>query len=187
MARDVLAKRLAGHLATRTSMINLRLARGLDELRVRKKPQSRERLDVLLRELYDRAPEAWDQRHRTDWRLRATRNAVLKKIEQRLPPREYKQVELTPLTESHARTPDETELAEEVELAAFAEFQAVLKRGKEAGLPPRERELFALVTGDPEHFLRNGKLDHGEAAREMGLANGTIKSLWSRIRKTLAT
>jgi DNA-directed RNA polymerase specialized sigma24 family protein len=42
-----------------------------------------------------------------------------------------------------------------------------------------------LVVGDTERFFRNGKLDPAEAARELGLAVGTIKSLWSRIRKTL--
>ena len=61
----------------------------------------------------------------------------------------------------------------------------MLKRAREAGLTPREHELFRLVVGDTERFFRNGKLDPAEAARELGLAVGTIKSLWSRIRKTL--
>jgi DNA-directed RNA polymerase specialized sigma24 family protein len=42
-----------------------------------------------------------------------------------------------------------------------------------------------LVVSDPKRFLRNGKLNHNEAAQEMGVAVGTIKSLWSRTRKTL--
>jgi len=71
-------------------------------------------------------------------------------------------------------------------LAAFADKEQVLKRGREAGLTPREYELFCLVLGDTGRFLKNGRLNHGEAAREMGLAVGTIKSLWSRIRKTFA-
>jgi DNA-binding CsgD family transcriptional regulator len=71
------------------------------------------------------------------------------------------------------------------ELAAFAEREALLKRAREAGLTAREHELLGLVVGDADRFFRNGKLDHGEAARELGIAVGTVKSLWSRIRKTL--
>ena len=67
-----------------------------------------------------------------------------------------------------------------------AEREALLRRAREAGLPPREYELFRLVMGDQRRFLRNGKLNHREAAQEMHVAVGTIKSLWSRIKKTLA-
>lgn len=76
----------------------------------------------------------------------------------------------------------------ETDLGTFAgrekRFQ-LLKRGREAGLTPREHELFSLVVSDPKRFLRNGKLNHNEAAQEMGVAVGTIKSLWSRTMKTL--
>ena len=72
-----------------------------------------------------------------------------------------------------------------VDLAAFAERERLLKKAREAALTPREYELFGLVVSDPKRFLRDGKLNHNEAAREMGVAVGTIKSLWSRTRKTL--
>jgi hypothetical protein len=78
---------------------------------------------------------------------------------------------------------------EVADLSAFVDSEqtlALLKKGREAGLPPREYELFSLVMSDTERFFKNDRLDHGEAAREMGLAVGTIKSLWSRVRKTLA-
>ena len=71
-------------------------------------------------------------------------------------------------------------------MATFAEREAFLKRGREAGLPPREYELLRLVMRDPQRFFRNDKLNHREVAREMDLAVGTIKSLWARIRKSLA-
>lgn len=70
------------------------------------------------------------------------------------------------------------------ELAAFAEREVVLKHAREVGLPPREQELFNLAMRDPGRFFRNGKLNHSEAARELGVAVGTTKSLWSRIRRT---
>jgi DNA-directed RNA polymerase specialized sigma24 family protein len=189
----LLGQQLAGHLATRTSTsgkINLRLAYALDELRERKKPQSRERFEVLLRELCVKAPEIWGQNHLADLPLRTTRNAVLKKIERRLPPREYKEVELTPFTEAHAVASEEHALPEENELAAFAaeeQRQRTLKQIREAGLPPRERELFELVASDPERFLRNGKLNHSEAAQAMRVSKGAIKSWWWRIRQTVAS
>lgn len=74
---------------------------------------------------------------------------------------------------------------QETELALFADREKLLKRGKDAGLSPREYQLFALVTGDPERFLSNGKLDHSEAAQAMGVAVGTTKSLWSRTKKKI--
>jgi hypothetical protein len=163
LAQDPAAMRLAGHLATRTSLTrNKRLAKALDEIRNYNKPTGRARLEALLRELYVEAPEVWSKHSRTDWQMRATRTEAAKKLERR-----------------HTASP------EEIELAMFADREALLKRGREAGLPPREYELFALVMGDPGRFLRNGKLNHREAAQEMNLAVGTIKSFWSRIRKTL--
>jgi hypothetical protein len=94
--------------------------------------------------------------------------------------------ELVRRVESRVAASRRSEIAD---LAAFIDSeqtQALLKKGREAGLPPREYELFSLVMSDTERFFKNDRLDHGEAAREMGLAVGTIKSLWSRVRKTLA-
>jgi DNA-binding CsgD family transcriptional regulator len=164
LARDAEASRLAGHLATRTSStINKKLAHALDEIRRYDKPTGRARLEALLRELYVEAPEVWSKHSRTDWQLRATRTEVAKKLVWRYKPS-----------------------PQEIELATFAEREALLKWGRETGLPPREYELLRLVMGNPKRFFRNDKLNHREVAREMDLAVGTIKSLWSRIRKTLA-
>jgi DNA-directed RNA polymerase specialized sigma24 family protein len=67
----------------------------------------------------------------------------------------------------------------EVELAAFADREKLLKQAKDAGLPPREYELYKLrVVENPGMSLR-------EAAQRMGIAEGTAKSLWSRIKRTL--
>jgi hypothetical protein len=164
LAQDVAAMRLAGHLATRTSpTINKKLAKALDEIRDYNKPTSRARLEALLRELYVEAPEVWSKHSRTDWQMRATRTEAAKKLERRQKPP-----------------------PQEIELATFAKREAFLKRGREAGLPPREYELLRLVMRDPQRFFRNDKLNHREVAREMDLAVGTIKSLWARIRKSLA-
>lgn len=74
----------------------------------------------------------------------------------------------------------------DVELAAWADREKLLRRGREAGLTPREYELFELFIRDPERYMRNGKLKHAEAAKKLGVATGTVKALWSRVRKTLA-
>jgi hypothetical protein len=62
-------------------IINRRLARTLDEICEHEKPTSRERFEALLRELYILAPEVLDEHHRTARQLRATRSAVVRKIE----------------------------------------------------------------------------------------------------------
>jgi hypothetical protein len=163
-AKNELALRLAGQLATQISVIrNKRLAKALDDLRERNKPASRERFEILLRELYVLAPVIWAEHHVTDWQLRTTRDAVAKEIEHHRPPQ-----------------------TQEAELATFVEREAWLKKARGAGLTPREYELFSLVLSDPRRFLSNDKLNHSEAAGELGVAIGTTKSLWSRIKKTLA-
>jgi hypothetical protein len=160
MAKDVEAQHLAGHLATRISLtINRPLAKALDDIRQYDEPASRERFKALLRELYVEAPQIWNARHNTDWRLRSTRNAVVKKIKQRL------SVQPTPP-------------AEEIELAIFAEREALLKRGRDAGLPPREYELFKLYVEEP-------KISSREAGQRLGLSAGAVRTLKARIKKTL--
>lgn len=190
LAKDAMALRLAGHLATRTSLTkNKRLAKALDAIRSYNKRTGRARLEALLRELYLEAPGVWSKYSQTDWQLRATRSEAAKNIEQRHKPQAV-EMDLEVFAEREALLIEQHDKprAVEIDLAAFSqrEREAVLKRGREAGLPAREYELFALVMGDPERFLRNGKLNHREAAQEMDVAVGTIKSLWSRIKKTLA-
>lgn len=159
-AADTETRYLAGHLATGISMRNKRLARALDDLRERKKPAPRERFEVLLWELYVLAPGAWDEHHRTDWLLHATRSAVVKRIEQRLLGKE-------------AAPP------EEIELATFAEREAALKKGREAGLAPREYEIFKL-------FLENPKIKYREVAERLGISVGTVGKTKARIGEALA-
>jgi hypothetical protein len=173
LVKDVLAQWLAGELATRISIrTNKRLAKALDDIRGHNKPARRERFEALLQELYARAPARWADHHVVDWQLEATRNAVVKEIEQCLAPRADR---------------DGASLTEEQELAAFVEREKALKAARDAGLPPREYELFALVMNTPRRFLNNdGKPKHREIAQELGIAVGTSKSLWSRIMRTLS-
>lgn len=150
---------LTTHVATHTSLHrNLRLRAGIDELRT----DGESRFSRLLKELPAEVLAVY-RAQEAGW------------------------VDLMDLRTKAVRRLEKSETRPEMqELAAFAEQETLLKRARDAGLTPRERELFGLVVGDPERFFTNYKLNHGEAARELGVAVGTIKSLWSRIRKTLA-
>jgi DNA-binding CsgD family transcriptional regulator len=66
----------------------------------------------------------------------------------------------------------------EHELATFAEREALLRLGRKAGLPPREMQLLELFTSNPG-------ISNPEAARELKIAVGTVKSLKHRIKRTL--
>lgn len=155
LAKDEEGRRLAGHLATKISLgRNLRLAKALDEIRERNKPASRERFEALLRELYVEAPPVWAERSSTDWQLRATRSTTLKKIEGR----------------------DRQGPSVETELAAFAEREALLRKARDPNLTPRENELVRF-------FIENLSATNADAARALGIKEGTVKSLKARIKK----
>jgi len=68
----------------------------------------------------------------------------------------------------------------EHELARFAEREreALLRRGKEIGLPPREYQYLKL-------WAQNPRISYSEAARELKIAKGTAKKLKHNIMKSL--
>ena len=155
-----LAEFLTAHLAIHTSLRrNRRLRAGIDELR----EEGESRFARLLKELPAEAVVTYAERPRSWSDLMDLRTEVARRLEKR-------------------------DAAKEKELFTFTqrEREEVLKRGKDAGLSPREYQLVALVAGDPERFLKNGKLNHSEAAHAMGVAVGTTKSLWSRTKKISA-
>src|SRR5215218_1643737 len=180
IAKNEEARRMAAHLATRTSPHrNRSLRKALDKIRGYDGPG---RLNTLLRELYIEAPQAWDEQSNADQRLLSTRTAAAKKIVERLRGETSSEAELAAFADREAAQKQVREL----ELATFDQREAALKQARKSGLTPREYKLFGLVVSDPKRFLRkNGKLNHADAAQEMGVAVGTIKSLWSRTRKTL--
>jgi len=164
LAEDTEASHLAGQIATRTSLYwNVRLRQALDEIREHHKHPRRERFEALLRELYSHGPQVWDEHHETDWQLKDTRREVAEKI--------VRQADSPPM---------------EQQVAKFAVLEELRRLEKKAGLAPREHELFSLAVGEPERYLRrDGKLKSKEVAKEMGLKVGSVKSLWSRVRKKL--
>lgn len=164
-ADDALRTQLAGHLATRISLgKNRRLAKALNDIREHNKPARRERFEVLLRELYDRARDVWAKHHVTDKRLLATRNAVVMEITGRE-------------AERKGGFSGEQDLADFVTREAR---EALLKQGREVGLPPREYEVFRF-------FVEHPGAKNAAAARALGIAEGTVKSYKSRIKQTINT
>lgn len=66
----------------------------------------------------------------------------------------------------------------ELEFASFAEREALLRLGREAGLPPKEYQYLKLLAANP-------KISYREAARKLKISEGAAKSLKHRIKKTL--
>jgi len=68
----------------------------------------------------------------------------------------------------------------EHEIAAFAEreAEALLRRGREVGLPPKEYQYLQLLAASP-------RISYSEAARELKIAKGTAKKLKHNIMKSL--
>lgn len=64
------------------------------------------------------------------------------------------------------------------ELATFAARETAIKKARLAGLTSREHELFRFL-------LENPGAKNAEAARVLGVAEGTVRSLKSRIKKAL--
>jgi hypothetical protein len=164
-----LAEFLTAHLVTHTSLWrNLRLRAGIDELR----EEGESLFARLLKEYPAEAVAAYDERPRNWGDLMDLRTKVARRLEKRDAP------------------PGANELATFIEREREKRLKKLLKwakeLGKDAGLTPREYQLFALVMGDPERFLsRNDKLNHSKAAQAMGVAVGTTKSLWSRTKKKI--
>jgi DNA-directed RNA polymerase specialized sigma24 family protein len=156
---EELAKVLSGIVATRTSLhSNPPLRAAIDERREysRDKSAKRERFEQLLEDLPAQVLEVWEEAAHPLGSLYEMRTEVARRL--------GKRQSKPPL---------------EVELATFADHETLLKQAKDTGLPPREYELFKLrVIENPGMSLR-------EAAQRMGIAEGTAKSLWSRIKRTL--
>lgn len=66
----------------------------------------------------------------------------------------------------------------ELELARFADREAVLRIARDAGLPPRELEIYRL-------FIDNPGIKNREVAERLDVSVGTVKQLKSRIKRSL--
>jgi DNA-binding CsgD family transcriptional regulator len=66
----------------------------------------------------------------------------------------------------------------EHEFATFFEREALLRLGREAGLPPREYEYLKL-------WVANPRISYSEAASELKISKGAVKTLKHRVMNTL--
>jgi DNA-binding CsgD family transcriptional regulator len=152
----VLSTYLTSYLATHTSLhANPRLKHSIDELR----EEGESRFARLLKELPAEALAAYRDRPRDVGNLMEIRTEAARRLEKRdAPP-----------------VPDMRDLAE---FADRETREALLKRGKDAGLPPKEYELFKLLVEKPGISSR-------EAAHKLGITAGAVRTLKSRINRTL--
>ena len=144
---------LTAHVATHTSLKYPRLRAGIDELRT----DDESRFSRLLKELPAEVLAAYRGREAGWGDLMDVRTEAVRRLEK-----------TKPTSEAH-------------ELAAFADREEklrLLKRGREAGLPPREYELLKLLVENPN-------MSSGEAGKALGITPGAVRALKSRIYKTL--
>ena len=147
-----LAEFLTAHLAIHTSLRrNPSLRAGIDELR----EEGESRFARLLKELPAEAVVTYAERPRSWSDLMDLRTEVARRLEKR-------------------------DAAKEKELFTFTERERekLLKRGRDAGLPPQEFELYKLLIGKPG--LKNK--DYGA---QLGISASHVGVLKSRINKTL--
>jgi DNA-binding CsgD family transcriptional regulator len=148
-----LAEYLTGHIATHTSMwTNRRLRAGIDERR----EEGETLFARLLKELPAEALAAYAEKPLAWGDLMDLRSEVARRLEKR-------------------GAPPEPDLRDSVE---FAERETLLKRGKDAGLPPREYELLNLL-------VEKLKMSSREAGQRLGISPGAVRALKSRIKKIL--
>jgi DNA-binding CsgD family transcriptional regulator len=88
--------------------------------------------------------------------------------------------DLVNLVDRILREPDEEQKTKppELEFVTFAEREALLRRGREAGLPPKEYQYLKLLAANP-------RISYSDAARKLEISIGTAKSLKHRIKRTL--
>jgi DNA-binding CsgD family transcriptional regulator len=144
---------LTSHVAAHTSLRkNQRLRAGIDELR----RVDESRFSRLLKELPAEVLAAYHERAAGRGNLMDVRTEAVRRLEK-----------------AEARP-------EVQELAVFAqrEREAVLKRGREAGLPPREYQLLKLLVDKPNISSR-------EAGNALGITPGAVRALKSKIYRTL--
>jgi DNA-binding CsgD family transcriptional regulator len=148
----VLSAYLTSYLATHTSLhTNRRLRHGIDERR----EEGETRFARLLKELPVEALDAYRNRPHSFGDLMDIRTEAARRLEKRDTPPDLR------------------------ELAQFADREALLKRGRDAGLPPKEYEVFKL-------FVENPGIKYREVADKLDVSIGTVSKMKSRIKKTLA-
>jgi len=140
---------VAAHTSLRK---NQRLRAGIDELR----RVDESRFSRLLKELPAEVLAAYHERAAGRGNLMDVRTEAVRRLEK-----------------AEARP-------EVQELAVFAqrEREAVLKRGREAGLPPREYQLLKLLVDKPNISSRG-------AGNALGITPGAVRALKSKIYRTL--
>jgi DNA-binding CsgD family transcriptional regulator len=152
---EAFAEQLTGYFLTQLSTTpRYRLGRALREAG---QPE-----EVLRQELPAASLAAWAERGPEEFVLKALRNRIAENMARHV-----------------SGTPGESRRANDIAaLADFAERERVLKQGREAGLAPREYEIFKL-------FVENPGIKYREIANRLGVSVGTVGKTKSRIARAL--
>jgi DNA-binding CsgD family transcriptional regulator len=152
---EALAEYLTGYyLAQLSTTPHYRLGRAL---RVAGPPE-----EVLRQELPAQALMAWAERGETEFVLKDLRGRIAESIARNV-------------SGSAANPGRASEIAA---LAAFASKEQALKVGRDAGLAPREYEIFKL-------FIENPGIKYREIANRLGISVGTVGKTKARIAQAL--
>ena len=152
---EALAEQLTGYyLAQLSTTPRYRLGRAL---RAAGPPE-----EVLRQELPAQALMAWAERGETEFVLKDLRGRIADSIARNV-------------SGSAANPGRASEIAA---LAAFASKEQALKVGRDAGLAPREYEIFKL-------FIENPGIKYREIANRLGISVGTVGKTKARIAQAL--
>ncbi len=157
--KQALVEQFTAYFVVHTSLhTNKRLWKAMDEL----KEQDETHFERLIKEVSGEVMVVWREKRtaRKDGYFQQSdlmemRTEIARRLEKKIAP------------------------PQEVELAAFADREKLLKRARDAGLTAREHEVFKLFTENPG-------IKYREIADKLGISVGAVGKIKSRIKKALA-
>ncbi len=156
--KQALVEQFTAYFVIHTSLhTNKRLWKAMDEL----KEQDETHFERLVKEVSGEVMSVWREKRaaRKDGYFQQSdmmemRTEIARRLEKKIAP------------------------PQEVELAAFADKEKLLKRARDAGLTAREHEVFKLFTENPG-------IKYREVADKLGISVGAVGKIKSRIKKAL--
>lgn len=142
---------------------NLRLRHAIDELR----EPDESRFERLIKEAYGEVWAVWREK-RTEWAGEYVRQDHLMQM----------RTEIVRRLEQRALPTQENELADFGESEKAANRKRAVKLADEAGLPPRERQVFLFLAKNPN-------ATSAEVGQRFGIAPSTARTIRSNLKKAL--
>ncbi len=157
--KQALVEQFTAYFVVHTSLhTNKRLWKAMDEL----KEQDETHFERLIKEASGEVLAVWREK-RPAWKGKYFQQSDLMEMR----------------TEIARRLEKKIASPQEIELAAFADKEKLLKRARDAGLTAREHEVFKLFTENPG-------IKYREVADKLGISVGAVGKIKSRIKQALA-